>query len=93
MRHFKVGGTGLKFRNSINHTVRINGNTVYSGQQFGGRRNTDYENDMLPRGFIAVEYDIPSAFIENGCVSLEITENVNGFEIAELRFTKESYKS
>ncbi len=78
---------------SINHTVRINGNTVYSGQQFGGRRNTDYENDMLPRGFIAVEYDIPSAFIENGCVSLEITENVNGFEIAELRFTKESYKS
>lgn len=78
---------------SVKHTVKINGRTVYSGQQFGGTRNTDYERDMLPDGFIAVQYDIPAEFIVNGCVQLEITEKVNGFEIAELRFTKEAYKS
>lgn len=78
---------------SIKHTVKINGNIVYSGQQFGGTRNKDYENDMLPQGFIAVEYKIPAEFIINGCIILEITEKVNGFEIAELRLTKKSYKS
>lgn len=83
----------LNNEDSVKHTVKINGKTVYSGQQFGGTRNTDYEKDMLPDGFIAVEYKIPAEFIINGCVLLEITEKVNGFEIAELRFTKEAYKS
>ncbi len=78
---------------SIKHTVKINGNTVYKGPQFGGKRNKDYENDMLPEGFIAVEYNIDPSFIINGCIDLQITEPVNGFEIAELRFTKEPYRS
>lgn len=83
----------LNNKDSIKHTVQINGKTVYSGQQFGGRRNSSYENDMLPSGFIAVEYDIPAEYIINGCVDLQITEKVNGFEIAELRFIKKTYKS
>ncbi len=78
---------------SKKHTLKINGKTLYSGQQFGGKRNTDYENDMLPDGFIAVEYAVPAEYIINGCVYLEISEKVNGFEIAELRFTKKPYKS
>lgn len=78
---------------SIKHTVKINGNTVYCGQQFGGERNTDYEKDMLPAGFIAAEYKIDPSFIINGCIDLQISEPVNGFEIAELRFTKTPYRS
>lgn len=83
----------LNNEDSISHTVRINENTVFSGQQFGGRRNVDYEKDMLTDGFIAVEYTVPADFIINGCIELEITEPVNGFEIAELRLTKKPYKS
>ncbi len=80
-------------KNSLKHTLKINGKTLYCGPQFGGSRNTDYEKDMLPDGFIAVEYTVPAEFIINGCVYLEISEKVNGFEIAELRFTKKPYRS
>lgn len=83
----------LNNEDSIKHTVKVNGKTVYSGQQFGGTRNYAYEKDMLPPGFIAVEYSIPADYIKNGCIELEITEKVNGFEIAELRFTKKPYGS
>lgn len=83
----------LNNEDSINHTVKVNGRIVYRGQQFGGRRNTDYETDMLPDGFIAIEYHIPQELIINGCIDLQITEPVNGFEIAELRITKEPYRS
>lgn len=82
----------LNNEDSIKHTVRINGKVLYSGQQFGGIRNTAYEKDFLPTGFIAVEYKVPADFIVNGCIDLDISEKVNGFEIAELRITKESYK-
>ncbi len=78
---------------SIKHTLKVNGKILYSGQQFGGTRNLDYEKDMLPEGFIAVEYKIPAEFIINGCIDLQISEKVNGFEIAEIRITKEPYKS
>ena len=46
---------------------------------------------MLPKGFIAVQYKIPKEFIVNGCIDLQISEKVNGFEIAEIRFTKNPY--
>lgn len=82
----------LNNEDSIRHTVRVNGKIVYSGQQFGGERNHSYERDFLPAGFIAVEYKIPAEFIINGCIDLDISEKVNGFEIAELRITKESYR-
>ena len=78
---------------SVAHTVKINGNVLYKGPQFGGKRNNDYEKDMLPDGFIAVEYSVPSEYIINGCIDLEITEPVNGFEIAELRLLKTPYSS
>ncbi len=83
----------LNNEDSVKHQVKINGRTVYCGQQFGGERNYDYERDMLPAGFIAVQYKIPKEFIINGCIDLNMSEKVNGFEIAELRFTKEPYKS
>ncbi len=76
---------------SIKHTVKINGRTLYSGPQFGGERNEKYEKEMLSKGFIAVQYKIPKEFIVNGCIDLQISEKVNGFEIAEIRFTKKPY--
>lgn len=82
----------LNNEDSVKHTVRINGKIIYSGQQFGGTRNEAYERDFLPKGFIAVEYKIPKEYIVNGCIELDISEKVNGFEIAELRITKNSYR-
>ncbi|MBE6716309.1 MAG: hypothetical protein E7573_05250 [Ruminococcaceae bacterium] len=78
---------------STAHTVKINGKVLYKGIPFGGARNQAYERDMLPDGFIAVEYKIPKEFIINGCIDLTIKESINGFEIAELRITKNPYKS
>ncbi len=83
----------LKNEDSMKHHIRVNGKTLYCGQQFGGERNHEYERDMLTAGFIAVQYRIPKEFIINGCIDLDISEKVNGFEIAELRITKEPYKS
>lgn len=77
----------------LKHSVKINGNTVYSGDRLGETRNIDFEKDMLPDGFIAIEYRVKADYIINGCVVLEITEPTNGFELAELRFTEEPYKS
>lgn len=73
--------------------VKINGNEIYLGSLYGEKRNFDYECDMLPDGFIAVEYKVKSEYIINGCVLLEISEPNNGFEIAEAAFTKKPYIS
>ncbi len=76
---------------TVSHKITANGHTVYKGTQFGGERNADFERDMLPDGFIAVMYKIPAEFFVNGCVKIEISEPLSGFEIAEFRITKKPY--
>lgn len=75
------------------HKITANGKLIYEGVQFGGERNADFERDMLPEGYAAVMYELPPDVLENGCLSLEISEPQTGFEIAEFRITKEKYKS
>lgn len=70
---------------ALHHRVCINGTAVYDGAQFGGKKN-EAVSAVLPDRFIAIDYDVPAALIENGCVYLEITEPTVGFETAEIRF-------
>ena len=57
----------------------------------GGRINVNYTAEMLPDGFTAVMYGLPSDCFENGCLKLEITEPFEGFKFGEFRITKKEY--
>lgn len=70
------------------HTVTVNGHTVYEGPQFGGTRNVKFEKDFMAPGFCCIEYRIPAAFIENGCVELLMKEKYMGIMFSELWFLK-----
>ncbi|MBQ3086123.1 MAG: hypothetical protein IJC45_02190 [Clostridia bacterium] len=83
----------ITFKNTENpfarhHKVVANGFVIYDGKQFGGYRNTDFENEMLPDGYIAVCYDLPKEVFINGCLELEITEPILGFQFSEFRIVK-----
>lgn len=83
----------ISFKNDPNtmtrhHKVTANGFTIYEGKQFGGYRNTDFEANMLPEGYVAVCYDLPKEVFVNGCLDLEITEPMTGFQFSEFRIIK-----
>lgn len=71
-----------------NLRVSVNGNVLYEGEVFGGRRDREYEEKFLPDGFCSIVYDVPARFFENGCALLEISEPLNGVVIYEFRFVK-----
>jgi len=84
----------ITYRNSPNadtkqHRVAVNNHIIYEGPQFGGRKN-ETVSAVLPDRFIAVEYDVPAGYIENGCIYLEISEPTSGFETAEIRFKEKT---
>lgn len=70
------------------HKITVNGHIIYDGKQFGGRRDEEFERKFLAVGYSCIVYDIDKSVIENGCVTLEITEPLDGFLISEFRFTK-----
>ncbi len=70
------------------HKVTVNNTTIYEGKQFGGYRNKEYENEMLPDGYAAVCYDLDQSLFINGCISIEITEPLIGFQLSEFRIVK-----
>ena len=70
------------------HTVSVNGHTLWKGPQFGGETDERFTEEMLRGGFIAVRYPLPKEYLENGCAELLIEEPRVGFEIAEFRITK-----
>ena len=72
------------------YKVEANEHTIYEGKQFGGYRNTEYEKEMLPKGYAAVCYDLPSEIFINGCLELNITEPMTGFQFSEFRIIKKN---
>lgn len=70
------------------HKITVNGNVIYDGPQFGGRRDGEYEKKFLADGYQSIVYDVPKDFLQNGCAELEITEPLDGFMISEFRFVK-----
>lgn len=71
-------------------TIKINGNVLYQGKQYGGIRDERFEKELSAPGFEMHVYDIPPAFIENGCVEIEITEPLVGIMLSELFIVKEN---
>ena len=67
--------------------ITANGNTVYEGERFGGVRDTEYEKKYLSPAYRSVCYEIPTEFIENGCIKLEMTEPLDGFVMYEYILT------
>ncbi len=83
----------ISFKNPANtmtrhHKVVANGVTIYEGKQFGGYHNEEFEKEMLPDGYSAICYDIPAEVFINGCLELEITEPMIGFQFSEFRIIK-----
>ena len=71
-------------------TVSVNGNTLYEGECFGGRRDVEYEKKFLTDGFCSIVYEVPARFFENGCALLEISEPLCGVVLYEFRFEKKN---
>lgn len=65
-------------------TIKINGNILYKGKQYGGERTAKREKELSAPGFEMQVYNIPDKFIENGCIELEITEPKVGIMISEI---------
>lgn len=65
-------------------TVKINGEVLYKGKQYGGTRDDIFEKELSAPGFEARVYRIPAELIENGCVEIEITEPKIGIMLSEL---------
>ncbi len=65
-------------------TIKINGKVLYSGVQYGGERDEKFEKELSAPGFEMRKYKIPSSFIENGCIELEITEPKIGIMLSEI---------
>ncbi len=68
--------------------IKINGNILYCGKPYGGKRDEEFEKIFLKEPFISVVYDIPNSFIENGFAKIKITEPTAGFMISEFWITE-----
>lgn len=70
------------------HRVTLNGKVLHDGGQFGGTVDSAFTEKYLAPGFVRVSYEVPAAYLVNGCAILEITEPLDGFQICEFSFTK-----
>lgn len=74
-----------RYRDEVtDFTIRINGNILYQGKQYGGEILHDWQEKYSAPEFEAHSYQIPDEFINNGCIELEITEPKVGIMISEI---------
>lgn len=78
---------------AMRHRIMANNHLIYEGPQFGGQTDAAFSEDLLPEGFIRVQYDLPAFVFNNGCLLLEISEPTTGFEAGELFITKKEAAS
>ncbi len=69
------------------HRITANGTVIYQGEQFGGKKDEEFDRLMLTPGFETAEYVIPKSVIHNGCVDLEFFEPIMGVMFSEFRIT------
>lgn len=72
----------------IHHYVKVNGQTVYDGKQFGGEADPKFDEEMLAPGFVTATYRIPAEWIQNGCIELEMGEPHMGVMMSEFWILK-----
>ncbi len=74
-----------RYRDEVtDFTIKINGNVLYRGKQYGGYRDEKLAEEISAPDFEMIVYDIPDDFIINGCIDLEITEPKIGIMISEV---------
>ena len=69
-------------------TILANGKTIYSGNNYGGERDAEFDKMYLAPGYFSASYILPKDVFVNGCLELEIGETVDGVEIGEFRIVK-----
>ena len=69
--------------NVTKHTIRVNGNVLYCGPQYGGRRDEKFDADYLAPGTQTATYPIPSEWLQNGCAEVVIEEPTVGVKLSE----------
>ena len=69
------------------HRITANGTVIYQGEQFGGKKDEEFDRLMLAPGFETAEYVIPKSVIHNGCIDLEFFEPIMGVMFSEFRIT------
>lgn len=80
-----------RYRDEVtDFTIKINGNILYQGKQYGGTRDEKRENELSAPGFEMRVYRIPNEFIKNGCIDLEITEPKIGIMLSEIFIKQEN---
>lgn len=70
------------------HTIIANGVKLYEGPQYGGRKNPQFDKEMLVKGFESASYDLKKDVFVNGTLELEICEPVEGFKFCEFWIKK-----
>ena len=79
-----------RYRDEVTEfTIKINGNVLYCGKQYGGVRDEKAERELSAPGFEMHVYHIPDEFIENGCIDLQITEPKVGVMLSEIFIRKQ----
>ena len=69
-------------------TILANGKTIYSGKNYGGERDEEFDKMYLAPGYFSATYILPKDVFVNGCLELEIGETIDGVEIGEFRIVK-----
>lgn len=78
-----------RYRDEVDDfTIKINGKILYKGVQYGGQRDKEWEQSLSSPKFETHIYNIPSDFIENGCIELEIREPKVGIMLSEIFIKK-----
>lgn len=86
----KVTFASEKKESVTEHTVKINGETIYCGTRFGDMTDEKYDAEMLAAGFESAAYIIPNRLIQNGCIELEMSEPTLGVMFSEFKIIKVS---
>ena len=71
--------------------MTANGHVIYEGQPYGGRPDPAFDAAMVgpdSNTFYTRSYDLPAAFFENGCLSLEFSEPRVGVMLSEFWIVK-----
>ena len=70
------------------YAVAVNGHELYHGKPYGGAPDAAFDAEMLAKDYHSATYDIPAAYVENGCIALELGEPIGGVMLSEFWVTR-----
>ena len=79
----RVSFSSRKNADVTQHTVTVNGHTIYRGAQYGGERDETFDAWYLAPGTETATYRIPASALVNGCAEIVIEEPTVGVQLSE----------